>query len=74
MIHNNNRTLFPTTKDYMIKEKDTSTITSKFLMITKNYTNICDTYARGCLLLLTIKINQDSIYSTVFGETHDNIT
>lgn len=49
-------------------------MSSKLLLIPQNYTEKCSSYGQGCVILITVKLDQKSLYTYIFGESYNNVS
>ncbi|CAD8211551.1 unnamed protein product [Paramecium octaurelia] len=73
-LKNNNHSIFPTSSSYDIEEEISASLSNKLLIIDQTDLQMCQNYRQGCVLLISVKLNQQSLYSYIFGNSYNNIS
>ncbi|CAD8114915.1 unnamed protein product [Paramecium primaurelia] len=73
-LKNNNHHIFPNSSNYDIEEEISASISNKLLIINQEQLKNCQNYKQGCVLLISVKLDLQSLYSYIFGNTYNNIS
>ncbi|CAD8113371.1 unnamed protein product [Paramecium primaurelia] len=73
-LRNNNHLIFPNSSSYDIKEEANTSISNKLLIINREQLEICQNYLQGCVLLINVKLDLQSLFSYIQDKSYNNIS
>ncbi|CAK89337.1 unnamed protein product (macronuclear) [Paramecium tetraurelia] len=73
-LRSNNHSIFPNSSTNGLEEEASASVSNKLLVIYKEQLQVCQTYKQGCVLLISVKLDQQSLFSYIQGNSYNNIS